>query len=318
MANGKMLAATFKRPRHVVVEEVDVPQPGPDEVLVKVLFNGICGTDIRVWEGTHWSIEGWPLKPGASGHESVGEVVSVGEGVRDLRPGDKVAGFGGRSFAQYAVAKGPILVADRALERLSLASPLSNALNIVSLVDTRPNDKVLIMGQGTIGLFVTKLLSMKNVEVIATEIVDRRLELSEGFGARVYDARDPEYVAKILRDVGEVGTVIECAGSEDTLIPACELVAQSGTIIIYGCQVMVKMPYRPLRRKGVRIEFGTASTNARKGNDYTLEAIRMLQASSAYAEGIISAKICLRELPDVLANFDRNKWIKVVVEPNRP
>ncbi len=316
MINGKMLAATFKRPRHVVVEEVDVPRPGPDEVLVKVLYNGICGTDLRVWEGTHWSIEGWPLAPGASGHESVGEVVSVGERASNLRPGDKVAGFGGRSFAQYAVAKGPVLVADRALEDLSLTSPLSNALNIVSIADAGPKGKALIMGQGTIGLLVTKLLSMRRVEVLATDIVDRRLELSERFGARVYDARDPEYVAKILRDVGEVEAVIECAGSEDTLSSACELVAHSGTIIIYGCQVVMKLPYKPLRRKGVRIEFGTASTNARKGNDYTLEAIRMLQENPAYAEGIISAKISLRELPGVLANFDRNRWIKVVVEPN--
>jgi len=317
MTNGKMLAATFKRPRHVVVEEVDVPRPGPDEVLVKVLFNGICGTDLRVWEGTHWSIEGWPLEPGASGHESVGEVVSVGKMVENLRPGDKVAGFGGRSFAQYAVAKGPILVADRALERLSLTSPLSNALNIVSLADTRPNGRALIMGQGTIGLLVTKLLSMQRIEVLATDIVDRRLELSEKFGARVYDARDPEYVTRILRDVGEVETVVECAGSENTLIPACELVAPSGTIIIYGCQVVMKLPYKPLRRKGVRIEFGTASTNARKGIDYALEAIKMLQENSIGAEDIISAKIPLRELPDLLANFDRNRWLKVVVEPNR-
>lgn len=102
-------------------------------------------------------------------------------------------------------------------------------------------------------------------------------------------ARDPEYVARILRDVGEIEAVIECAGSDETLIPACELVAPSGTIIIYGCQVVMKLPYRPLRRKGVRIEFGTASTNARKGNDYTLEAIRMLQGDPTYAEDIISA-----------------------------
>jgi len=312
----KMLAAIFKRPRFVVIEEVDIPQPRPDEVLVKVLFNGICGTDLRVWEGTHWSIEGWPLEPGASGHESVGEVVSVGERVKNLMPGDKVAGFGGRSFAQYAVAKGPILVADRSLERLSLTSPLSNALNIVSLAEPRHNGKVLIIGQGTIGLLVTRLFSKRGIEVVATDVVDRRLKLSENYGAHVYDARDSEYVSKILREVGEVEIVVECAGSEETLIPACEIVAPAGTIIIYGCQETMKLPYRPLRRKGVRIEFGTASTNARKGIDYTLEAIKMLQEDAVYSD-IISAKIDLRELPAVLANFDRNKWIKVVVEPNR-
>lgn len=188
----KMLAAIFKQPRNVVIEEVDIPRPRPDEVLVKVLFNGICGTDLRVWEGTHWSIEGWPLDPGQSGHESVGEIVSIGDKVKNLRPGDRVAGFGGRSFAQFTVAKGPILVADLALERLSLTSPLSNALNIVSLSEAKPNSKALIIGQGTIGLLVTKLLSMQRVEVLATDIVDRRLKLSEKFGAHVYDARNQE------------------------------------------------------------------------------------------------------------------------------
>lgn len=315
--HGKMLAAIFKQPRQVVVEEVDIPSPDHDEVLVKVLYNGICGTDLRVWEGTHWSIEGWPLAPGASGHESVGEVVSAGAGVKGLRPGDKVAGFGGRSFAQYAVARDPILVADYALERLSLTSPLSNAMNIVSLLDLKPGGKALVMGQGSIGLLVTKLLSAGRVEVIATDVVERRLRLSEKFGARAYDAEDPGYVERILRDVGEIEGVVECAGSPKTLLPASEIVASNGMIVIYGCQEVMALPYRPLRRKGVRIEFGTASTNARKGIDYTLDAIRALQRGSVDAEDIISARISLRELPDVLANFDRSRWIKVVVEPNR-
>lgn len=80
---------------------------------------------------------------------------------------------------------------------------------------------------------------------------------------------------------------------------------------------MMRLPYKPLRRKGIRIEFGTASRNARKGIDYTLEAIKMLQENAIDTTDIISAKITLRELPDLLANFDRNKWVKVIVEPNR-
>ncbi|MGQ9514663.1 MAG: zinc-dependent alcohol dehydrogenase [Thermoproteota archaeon] len=315
--NGIMLAAIFKQPREVVIERVAIPKPKPDEVLVKLIFNGICGSDLRVWEGTHWMIEEWPLEPGAFGHESVGEVVSIGDRVRDLKVGDKVVGFGGRSFAQYALAKEPILVANSALEKLALVSPLSNALNIVSLMDTQADRKALIMGQGTIGLFVTKILSERGVEVIATDIVDKRLRLSKRFGAKVYDARDPEYVANILREVGEIDNVVECAGSANTLAQACEIVAQNGTIIIYGCQQMMSLPYRPLRRKGVRIEFGTASTNARKGIDYTLLAIRMLQKDSLDTQDIISKKTALQELPDILANFDREDWIKVIVEPNR-
>ncbi|MBO3802805.1 MAG: zinc-binding dehydrogenase [Candidatus Brockarchaeota archaeon] len=313
----KMLAAVFKRPREVEIERVEVPEPKPDEVLVRVLYNGICGTDLRVWEGTHWMVEGWPLEPGAYGHESVGEVASVGSRVEGLKAGDKVVGFGGKSFAQYSLAKDPILVADSALERLALVSPLSNALNIASLVGPRPGGKVLVMGQGTIGLFVTKLLSERGVEVIATDVVDRRLRLSKKFGAKAYDARDPEYAAKIVEENGEIESVVECAGSERTLAPACDVVAPAGTIVIYGCQQTMPLPYKPLRRKGVRIEFGTASTNPRTGIDYTLLAVRMLQRDSLYAEDVISEKITLQELPEVLAGFDRERWIKVVVEPNR-
>ncbi len=313
----KMFAAVFKQPSEVVIELVDIPEPRPDEVLVKLLFNGICGTDLRVWEGTHWMVEGWPLEPGAFGHESVGEVVKVGSKVRDLKIGDKVVGFGGKSFAQYSLAKDPILIADSALERMSLVSPLSNALNIASLVDSRPNSKALIMGQGTIGLFVTKILSEKHVKVIATDIIEKRLELSKKFGATTYDARDPEYVTKILNEHGEIETVVECAGSEETLLPACEIVSKAGTIIIYGCQRTMALPYRPLRKKGVRIEFGTASTNARTGIDYALFAIRMLQRSSFDTEDIISKKISLHDLPGVLAGYDRDRWIKVIVELNR-
>ena len=82
---AKMPAAVFYAPRDFRLEEIDVPTIGPGEVLVRVRAAGICGTDVRIMKGGKKV-----AAPIIIGHELAGEVASVGEGVSDVKVGDRV------------------------------------------------------------------------------------------------------------------------------------------------------------------------------------------------------------------------------------
>ena len=78
-------------PRKVVLDEEDVPEPGDEEVLVRVKACGICRSDLHTYEGVR------PVRlPAVLGHEAAGTVAAVGDGVDELKPGDKVTVLGGR------------------------------------------------------------------------------------------------------------------------------------------------------------------------------------------------------------------------------
>ena len=74
-------------PGEIEFQDVEIPSPGPGEVLVKIKRIGICGSDIHVYHGTHPYV----TYPVSQGHEVSGEIVEVGEGVTDRKPGDRVA-----------------------------------------------------------------------------------------------------------------------------------------------------------------------------------------------------------------------------------
>ena len=108
--DGKMTAAWLRGEKEYRIEEVDIPQPSDDQVLVKVEKVGICGSDRGIWAGTHFYNElyKWDeFKPGEHGHESAGTVVEVGKNIKNVKEGDLVSRLRLESFAQYALANEP-------------------------------------------------------------------------------------------------------------------------------------------------------------------------------------------------------------------
>ena len=88
MIPEKMTAAVLHGPKELAVEQVDVPQPGPGEVLIEVAANGLCHTDITYYAAQ--IPEKMRIYPLILGHEAAGKVVSLGEGVTHLAEGDSV------------------------------------------------------------------------------------------------------------------------------------------------------------------------------------------------------------------------------------
>jgi NADPH:quinone reductase-like Zn-dependent oxidoreductase len=94
----KMRALIFPEPWVVKLIEVDVPKPKSNEVLAKIQSVGICGSDIGIFEGTHWIVA---HEPGGHGHETGAIAVEVGKEVEGISEGDHLARMG-KGYAEYS------------------------------------------------------------------------------------------------------------------------------------------------------------------------------------------------------------------------
>ena len=97
-----MRAARVVEPCRIVVEEAPVPEPGENEIAVRVEGCGVCASNIPPWEGRQWFQ--YPMEPGALGHEGWGRVDALGAGVTGFRAGDRVAFLSDHAYAEYDVA----------------------------------------------------------------------------------------------------------------------------------------------------------------------------------------------------------------------
>jgi L-iditol 2-dehydrogenase len=320
---GKMIAAWLKGPRDYRIEEVDIPTVGPGQVLVKVDKVGICGSDRGIWEGVHFfnDLHDWDdFDPGEHGHESSGTVVEVSPGVRGVNAGDLVTrltisachDMKMQSFAQYVVADEPIVVNGGDPEVVCFADPVTVALVHMHAADVHPGDTVLVIGQGFIGLVLTQLLRRSHVNVVATEVIDRKLELSRRFGAHAVDARTSGYEEEIRDAAGHIDAVVECSGKNETVDLACDMVGKGGRIVIMGStRKRIEFHYTPLRVKGATVCFPSNAINC---PDYWEPAARILQKSEIEVKGLIDRREKLTDLQAVLENY-KDEYLRVVVEP---
>ena len=216
-----MKAALFYGPGDIRIEEVKKPTPSGSEILVKVKACAICGTDVRIFKSGHRAI----TPPHITGHEISGIVEEVGENVKNIKKGNKVAittevGCGyckyclsGRvnlcninrraigyyypgGFAEYmlipgeAVLQGNIITLsnDANLDEMSLVEPLACCINAQELIDIKFGDFVLIIGAGPIGCMHIELLKLRGAGkvIIANYQSKRRIELARRFNADNY------------------------------------------------------------------------------------------------------------------------------------
>jgi D-arabinose 1-dehydrogenase-like Zn-dependent alcohol dehydrogenase len=165
--DGLMRAAVIAEPRRVTIEEVAIPQPAADQVLVRLEGCGVCASNIPPWEGKPWFT--YPMAPGALGHESWGRVEDVGSDVTDFAPGDRVAMISNNAYAEYDVASGgavvklPHTLDDQAFP----AEPLGCAINIFKRAAVQKGDTVAIVGIGFLGALLTQLATAAGARVIA-------------------------------------------------------------------------------------------------------------------------------------------------------
>lgn len=246
--------------------ECPVPEPGPGEVLVRILASGVCHTDLHAASGD-WPIK--PVPPFIPGHEGVGTVAALGAGVRDLMIGDLVgiawlhdacgqctycvtgwetlcesqhnSGYSTNGcFADYAIGNAAYVA--RLPEDCDLASmaPVlcAGVTTYKGLKETGvgPGEWVAISGIGGLGHMAVQYAQAMGLRVVALDVGEDKLELARALGAEVaIDARRPDAVAEVVEQTsGGAHGALVTAVSPAAFNQALGLVRRKGTISLVG------------------------------------------------------------------------------------
>ena len=332
-------------PGSVKLREVEVPEIGEEDVLLKVEAVGICGSDLHQWQNSH----SWPVNyPCILGHEFSGRVARVGERVKQFGEGDRVVsetaavinphspytrqgnynldpdrlGFGyGVDGAMATYVKVPerclhALPDELPFEKAALTEPCCVAYNAVCINSSvRPGDHVLVLGPGPIGLLcalMARLSGAGHLIVAGLPSDQKRLKVAETLGADATLDGDVSSHVKSLGDGLGVDVVIDAAGVSATLKQAMEVVRPGGHItkVGWGPQPM-DYSLDPAVQKNITIQ-GSFSHNWFIWD----RIIRMLSSGQIDLDPIID---CVAPLEDWRECFDKmheKEYVKAVLKPS--
>ncbi len=324
-----MKAAVFKEVgKPLVVEQVDDPRPERSELVLKVGFCGICGTDLHATrEGLTTACCGQIL-----GHEYVGEIVEVGpEAEGGWQPGDRVCAMpfiacgnclpcaAGRffecankkvsgvddpgGFAEYVTTgcRETLLLPDAlALETAALVEPLAVGIHAVRVAGVRAGERVMIIGAGPIGL-TTALWSrfFGARDVVVSEIAATRAQLATQMGATAVIHPEPGEAAETLlaRYMDAAGgppdVIFECVGAPGLLQHCIEMASYGSRIVPVGVceQPDSIMPFFGLVKE-LRIQFAMAYNK----DDFET-CVAMLAEGRIDVSPMVTDIVSLEELP---------------------
>ncbi|MFX0058542.1 MAG: zinc-binding dehydrogenase [Candidatus Hodarchaeota archaeon] len=333
----KMRALIFPEAWVVKLIEVEIPKPTPDEVLAQIISVGICGSDVGIFEGEHWIIA---HEPGGHGHETGAIAVEVGNNVEYITEGDHLARMG-QGYAEYSthvnvIGHGkdelagalPIVRNDLTMDEISFADAVGCAINCYERAELEKiggEKKAIVLGLGPIGLILTQILLNNGIEVAASEPYHHKRALAQRWGAKVYDPNDYSRVShgnytivdEIKKEFGEAHAVFEMVGYNDTLLNAIDLIKSGFRVVVFGAQKMQYIPYVKCRKKGVELVYPEAMVNSKEDKDYWEQALDLIASKSLDLNSLITKRITLEEALDTFKYYDREKWIKIIVEPQK-
>ena len=306
-----MKKAVYHGIRDIRVEQVAEPEPGPDEAKVRVVYCGICGSDL------HEYLHG-PFPRSPFGHEVCGEIVEVGSGVDGFAVGDRVVAFNRDGYAEAMVApQSRLLKLSEGIswERAALIEPLSGAAYAIDRGGVEAGDRVLIAGGGPVGLLVLLAVKAVGVETVyLTEISKARCDRARELGAT--DVFNPLEV-KIPRKMKELtegqglDVSVEAVGVEASLKDCLASTRHGGTVVVQGI-FTERVPIHMLGFVSREITMiGTNSINPKL-------ALEWIAAGRVEPESIVTRIVPLDDIAsqgfDVLAD-DKDRDIKILIAP---
>jgi L-iditol 2-dehydrogenase len=266
-----MRAAVYRGVNDVRVETVPVPKIGPGELLVRVHTCGICGTDLKkIASGSHSA-------PRIFGHETSGMVAAAGEGVSQFKPGDRVvvfhhipcgecyycrhktfaqcetykkvgctAGFepSGGGFAEYVrvmdwiVDHGTVRIRDGvSFEQACFVEPVNTCMKGIEALQLLPGERVLVIGQGPIGIILGTLAKRSGARVITSDLYPERLTISKSFGLEnTIDASRADTVKTVREQTEDRGAdaAIVAVGGNGLIRTAMDAVRPGGRVLLFA------------------------------------------------------------------------------------
>ncbi len=347
----KMIAARFYAPLDVRVEEVEVPPPGPGEVLVKVGAATTCGTDLKAYRRGH------PLLmqrlPSLFGHEVAGIIAEVGAEVRRFQPGTRVVVANsapcnrcffcrrGRqslcedllllngAYAEYLLVPARIveqnlweLPPDLPFTSAALTEPLACALHGVDACDLHPGDSVAIIGGGPLGLLLLAAAKLQGARVILSGRGAERLALARTLGADdIIDASQlPDSAAEVaavraLTDGGRgADVVIEAVGDPALWEAAARMVRRGGLVNFFGgcaAGTTISLATGPLHYDEITLKGVFHHTPA-----YFSAALRLIAQRRIPVEHLVSGSFPLPRLHEAFERLLQHRGIKYAIVPD--
>ena len=250
----------------LTIEEVPIPTPGSGEVLIKVIANGVCHTDLHAAQGD-WPAK--PVPPFIPGHEGAGIVAAVGREVTHLKDGDPVglawlhdscgwceycrtgwdalclaqrnSGYTvNGSFAEYAIGSAAYVAQLPNNPNFAAMAPILCAgvttYKGIKETEAKPGEWIAISGVGGLGQLAIEYAKAMGLHVAALDVTEEKLALARASGAEVtVNAKSPDAVAQVVRQTGGgAHGVLVTAVSPPAFDQAIHMVRRKGTIALVG------------------------------------------------------------------------------------
>lgn len=347
--NGKMKVAVMNGIRKMGFEEREIPTPKENEVLVKLDYVGICGSDLHYYE--NGAIGDYVVKPPfVLGHEPGGVVVETGKNVKDLKIGDRVALEPGKTCGhckfckegKYNLCPDVIFFATPPIDGVfqeyvaheaglcfklpdnvstmegALIEPLAVGFHAAIQGNAHFGQKAVVMGSGCIGLVSMMALKARGVEeVYVVDIMEKRLEKALELGATgVINAAKEDVIERVKEYTGGEGTdlVVETAGSEITARQAVQIARKGSTIVFVGYSKSGEVTLPMSLALDKELEFKTVF---RYRNIYPM-AIEAVASGKVNLKGIVTNIFTLDEAQKAMDYSVDNKAdiVKAVIKVN--
>jgi L-iditol 2-dehydrogenase len=319
-------SAQLVAPRTIEIREMPQPaDPGRGEILVKLRSVGICGSDM------HWyldgSIYGLPASyPQVLGHEPAGEVIAVGGGVTELKPGDRVSieptvscgqcewcrrgqynncassQFMGspqlpgllREYATIPAHNATLVPESFNYTQASLVEPLAVIMHMLELVEIRAGDTVAVLGSGPIGLLAAAVVRHAGAaQVFMADRLPHRIRMARDLGATA--AVPIEQFGQLIADETRgrgVDIAIDAAGAEQTINSALAVTRLGGACVMIGIpnHTPVSLDLFSLQAKEIRFQ-------PVKRSNHRSEPAIVLLAAGAIPEAIVTHRASIEQAP---------------------
>jgi NADPH:quinone reductase len=223
-------AAILQSPGAVSLSEAPPPDPGPDQVRVRLTGAGICASELPVFEGRDWF--SYPREPGEPGHEGWGRIEALGTAVEGFEVGQRVALISYRAHAELDVADAAHVVALPGAIEDDVpfpGEPLACAVNAFRRAHVADGNRVAVLGCGFLGLLLIQLCAPRAEEVLAVSRRRSARALARELGATTALAPDDPALERDTFDV-----VFEATGHQRPLDLAARLTTVRGRLVIVG------------------------------------------------------------------------------------
>ena len=338
-----MLQQVMTEPGKIIFREIEMPVPGPGQVLVKIKRIGVCGSDIHVYYGEHKGT-GYPV---TQGHEVSGQIVQLGEGVTELSVGQKVTiepqvvcgkcypcrhgkynlcehlrvmGFQttGTASEYFAVNADRVTAFPDSMsyDEGAMIEPLAVTVHAAKRFNELQGAKVAILGCGPIGILLAQTVkAMGASEVLITDISDYRLQLAKTCGADyTVNTREKDFGEAMIECFGpdKADVIYDCAGNDITMGQAIQYARKGSKIVLVA--VFAKEAHVDLFTLNDH-ELDLDTTMMYRHEDY-VDAIRLVKEGKIQLRPLMSRHFAFTDYLDAYKYIEANRetTMKVLID----